>query len=117
MAHAAEAVIGRSWCSAWLIPSTAGHGPLLAWVRLQVERSELVDADDDLRVALARFGLAVGDGIQLEDPVLLRLEVGVVAHLPGLDALKRDALLAEHLAEPLVADVVDHPLSHEELGQ
>jgi len=31
--------------------------------------------------------------------------------------LKRDALLAEYEAQAFVADVVDHPLSHQELGQ
>jgi hypothetical protein len=35
----------------------------------------------------------------------------------GSAALKGDALLAEHGAQALVADVVDHPLSHQELRQ
>jgi hypothetical protein len=53
----------------------------------------------------------------LEHPVLLGLEVRIVRLLPGLDHLKRDALLAEYAAQAFVADVVDHPLSHQELGQ
>jgi hypothetical protein len=36
---------------------------------------------------------------------------------PGLDQLKADAFLAEHEAEALVADVVDHPLDDEEFRQ
>jgi len=36
---------------------------------------------------------------------------------PGLDHLKRDALLLEEHTESLVVDVADHPLSHQELGQ
>ncbi len=63
------------------------------------------------------FGLPIGDVVELEHPVLLGLEVGVVRLLPGLDHLKRDTLLAEEQAQTLVADVVDHPLSDEELGQ
>ena len=65
------------------------------------------------------FGLAlpIGDVVELEHPVLLGLEVGVAALLAGLDHLKGDALLAEEHAEALVADVVDHPLGDEELGQ
>ena len=35
----------------------------------------------------------------------------------GLYPLKADALLAEQRAQSLVADVVDHPLSHQELRQ
>jgi hypothetical protein len=70
-----------------------------------------------LSVDLAQFGLAVSDGVQLQDPVLLRLEVRVVRLLPRLDHLKRDALVGQQHPEALVADVVDHPLSHNELGQ
>ena len=63
------------------------------------------------------FAMAVGDGVQLEDPVLLGLEVGVVGCLPGLHRLKGHALLAEQHAQALMADVVDHPLGDQELGQ
>jgi hypothetical protein len=37
--------------------------------------------------------------------------------LPGLYPLKGDAFLAEQRAQPLVADVVDHPLGDQELRQ
>jgi hypothetical protein len=40
-----------------------------------------------------------------------------VGGLPGLYALKRDAVLAEEAAQTLVADVVDHPLSDQKVGQ
>ena len=90
--------------------------PLPAGMWLEVERPELVHADHHRRIALPAW-LAIGDGVELEHPVLLGLEVRVVAHLPGLQALKGDALLAEQRAQALVADVVDHPLGDEELGQ
>ena len=91
--------------------------PLLARMGLQVERSELVHAEHHRRIPWPRFGTAVGDRVELEDPVLLRFEVGVVGLLEGLDHLKRHALLAEQSAQALMADVVDHPLSHQELRQ
>jgi hypothetical protein len=79
--------------------------------------SELVHADDHGGVALLRLGLAISGVVELEDPVPLGLEVRVVRLLPGLDHLKRNALLSEEQAQSFVADVVDHPLSHQELGQ
>ena len=84
---------------------------------LEVQGAELVVADDDARISLLRPLGAVGDGVELEDPVLLGLEVGVVRGLPGLQRLKGHALLSEKRAQALVADVVDHPLSHEVVGQ
>src|SRR4051794_9642497 len=91
--------------------------PLLARVGLQVERSELVHAEHDRWITWARRHGAVGDGVELEDPVLLGLEVTVVGALPGLHRLKRHALLSEQGAQALMADVVDHPLSHEVVGK
>ncbi len=83
--------------------------PLLARPGQEVERAELVHADDDARIALLRFCLAIGNLIELEHPVLLGLEVGVVGLLVGLDHLKRDTLLAEEHAQTLVTDVVNAP--------
>ena len=91
--------------------------PLLARPGQQVERPELVHADDDGRVTFLRFCLAIGDLVELEHPVLLGLEVGVLRLLVGLDHLKGDTSFAEEHPETLVADVVDHPLGDEELGQ
>jgi hypothetical protein len=51
------------------------------------------------------------------DPGLLHGIVRVFGGLPGFQALKGDALLAEQGAQALVADVIDHPLSDQELGQ
>ena len=48
---------------------------------------------------------------------LLYRVIGVFGDLPGPQPLKADALLAEQHPQPLVADVVDHPLSHQEVGQ
>jgi hypothetical protein len=84
---------------------------------LEVEGPELVVADDDLGITLVGLGFPVGDVVELENPVPLHLEVGVVGLLPGLYGLKGDTLLAEKRPESLMADVVDHPLSHKVLGQ
>ena len=41
-----------------------------------------------------------------------------VQHNPWrVQALKADALLAEQDPQALVADVIDHPLGHQELGR
>jgi hypothetical protein len=53
----------------------------------------------------------------VQDAVLLGLEVRVGGPFPGLDHLKGHALLAEQEPQALMADVVDHPLSDQELGQ
>jgi hypothetical protein len=84
---------------------------------LEVERPELVDAYDHVRVARLGIDGAVHQAVQVQDPVLLDLEVRVAGLLPGLDHLKGHALLAEQEPQALVADVVDHPLSDQELGQ
>jgi len=60
---------------------------------------------------------AIHQAVQVQDPVLLGLEVRIARLLPGLQAWKRHAFLAEQEPEALVADVVDHPLSDQEVGQ
>jgi hypothetical protein len=57
-------------------------------VGLQVERAELVDADHHIRVTLQNITGAIHQPIQVQDPVLLALVVGVLGDLPGLQALK-----------------------------
>jgi len=84
---------------------------------LQVERPELVQADDHVRLVAARRCEPVRDRVQLEDPVLLLLEGGVVRAFPAPHGLKADAFLAQQLAEPFVGDVVDHPLGDQVVGQ
>jgi hypothetical protein len=64
-----------------------------------------------------RGHLAVSDRIQVLHPGLLHRIVQVLGCLPGLQALKGDALPAEQHAQALVADVVDHPLGNQELRQ
>jgi hypothetical protein len=86
-------------------------------MRLEVERPEFVHAEDHLRLAGLGGDLTVSDGIQMLDPGLLHCIVRVFGCLPGFQPLKGDALLAEQGAQALVADVVDHPLSHQELRQ
>ena len=61
--------------------------------------------------------LAVGDRIQVLDPGLLHRVVRVGGGLPGFQPLKGDALLTEQHPQALMADVVDHPLSDQELRQ
>jgi hypothetical protein len=53
---------------------------------------------------------AIHQPIQVQDAVLLGLEVGIGALLPGLDHLKRHPLLVEQNPQAFMADVVDHPL-------
>jgi hypothetical protein len=56
-------------------PRTATPGcPVAAWVGLEVERAELVHADDYLRVAVADVVGAVHQPVQVQDAVLLGLE-------------------------------------------
>jgi hypothetical protein len=45
---------------------------------MEVARAEFIHADDDAGVALLRFWLAVGNLTELEHPILLGLEVGVL---------------------------------------
>jgi hypothetical protein len=78
-------------------------------VGLEVERTELVQAEDDFGLVLLGYDLIAGDGVEVLDAGLLGGVVGVVGGLPGLCAVKGDALLAEQAPKALVADVVDHP--------
>ena len=95
-----------------------GHvGPLPPGPGLQVERPELINAKHDLRVAGLRCRLAVGDRVQVLHPGLLRRVLRVLGGLPRFQALKGDAFLAEQDPQALVADVVDHPLGHQEIRQ
>ena len=73
---------------------------------LQVERSELVHEDHDVRGTSTPFRFADGKIVELEDAVLLRFEARVVTHLEGLDRLKRDALLAEQDPQDRVRAVI-----------
>jgi hypothetical protein len=84
---------------------------------LQVERPELVQAHDRSRVVGPRLDETVRDRVQLEDPVLLRLEGGIVRALPAPQGLKADVFFTQQLAEPFVGDVVDHPLGNQVVGQ
>jgi hypothetical protein len=86
-------------------------------VGLEVERAELIHAEDDFGLTVFGYDLAVGDRIQVLDAGLLGGVVGVVGGLPGRYALKRHALLAEQAPQALMADVVDHPLGDQEIGQ
>ena len=102
---------------AGLLLLPADRGPLPARARLQVERPEFINAEDDLRVAVRRGDLPVGDRVQVLDAGLLRRVLRVFGGLPGFQPLKADAFLAEQDLQALVADVVDHPLGHQEIRQ
>jgi hypothetical protein len=86
-------------------------------VGLQVQRPELVHAEDHLRFAGFGDDLPVGDRIQVLDPGLPHRVVRVGGGLPGFQPLKGDPFPAEQHPQALVADVVDHPLGHQELRQ
>lgn len=49
-----------------LVPAAA-FGPLPTGVRVEVDRAELVQAEDDFGLAVFRYDLAVGDGVELLD--------------------------------------------------
>ncbi|SCF61992.1 hypothetical protein GA0115254_108115 [Streptomyces sp. Ncost-T10-10d] len=83
----------------------------------QVERPELVHAKDDFGFVFLGYDFAVCDRVEVLDARLLGRVVGVPGGLPGLQALKGDAFLAEQDAQALVADVVDHPLGNQEVCQ
>ncbi len=83
--------------------------PLPYGVGREVERAELVDADDDRGITRPGLPLAVGDVVELEDAFFLVSKWGVVAHLSGLEAFKGHALLSEQRPQALVPDVFDHP--------
>ena len=83
----------------------------------QVERAELVHREDHRRITTLGLGLSLGDVVELQHPVLLRLVVGVIRLFEGLYGLKGHLLLSEQDPQALMADVVDHPLGDEELGQ
>jgi hypothetical protein len=84
---------------------------------LEVERPELIDADDHPWVARLGIDGAVHQAVQVQDPMLLGLQVRVAGLLPGLDQLKGHALLAEQAPQALVAGDRRPPLSDQELGQ
>jgi hypothetical protein len=86
-------------------------------VGLEVQRPELVHAEDDLWLAGPGDDLMAGDRIQVLGPGLVDRVVRIGGGLPGFQPLKGDAFLAEQRPQALVADVVDHPLSHQELAQ
>jgi hypothetical protein len=70
-------------------------------VGLEVGRTELVQAEDDFRLAVLGYDLAFGDRVEVLDAGFLGGVVRVAGGLPGLYALKRDALLAEQDPVPL----------------
>jgi hypothetical protein len=84
---------------------------------LQVQRPELVQTEDHLRLAPLRHHLAVGDRIEMFHPGLLRGVVRITGGLPGLYPLKRHPFRAQQHAQAFMADVLDHPLGDQEIGQ
>jgi hypothetical protein len=93
-------------------PRSLHRVPATAEPRLEVQRTELVEADD----AAARRRVRV----QVEDPVLLGLELGIRRGLPGLVVLEPDAGLVEDPPELAAADRGHDLRAHDvrpELGQ
>nr|WP_242675749.1 hypothetical protein [Streptosporangium minutum] len=83
----------------------------------QIERAELIHAEDDVGLTLLGCDLTIGDRVEVFHAGLLGCVVRIAGGLPGLQALKRDAFLVEQDARALVADVVDYSLSDQELRQ
>lgn len=78
-----------------VLVSTDGYdrGPLLAGVGLEIERSELVEAQDDRRITWSWLGRAVSEGVELEDVrthrTPLTMPKTVRSVMPRLDAMSR----------------------------
>jgi hypothetical protein len=66
-----------------LVPA-AEFGPLPALVRLEVERPELVHAEDGFGLAFFGDDLTVGDRVQVLNACLLDRVVRIAGGLPGL---------------------------------
>jgi hypothetical protein len=81
-----------------------------AGLGLQVQRTELIEADHD-RLAL------VGEVVELDDAVALGLKVRVVGAFPGPHRLKADALLTQQQSQAFVGDIRHHPLGDEVVCQ
>jgi len=87
-------------------------------VGLEVQRPELIHAEDHLRLAGLGGDLTVGDRVQVLNPGLLDRVVRVGGGFPGgFQPLKGDAFRTEQRPQALMGDVVDHPLGHQELAQ
>jgi hypothetical protein len=98
----------------------AHRRPLTARPWLQVQRPELVHAEDHFWLTGLGHHLTAGDRIRVLHARLLRRIVRSLDAFQGLHPLKADALLAEQNPQALGTDVVDHPLGHQEhrqLGQ
>jgi hypothetical protein len=77
--HPVRAGVGRPPPATPVLPTTtttAGR-PLPAWVRLEVERAELIHADDHVRVAVQDVVGSIHQPVQVQNAVLLGLEVRV----------------------------------------
>src|SRR6266704_3184584 len=70
--------------AAGFLALAADRGPLPAGPWLEAEWPEFIDADHHLRVARAWGHVAVGDGVQVLDPGILRRVLRVFGRLPGL---------------------------------
>ena len=86
------------------MPPRRAQGP--ARPRLQVQRPELIHAEDHVRVDGPGGRPSVRDGVQVVHPRLLGRVVRIRGGLPGLHGLKGHPLRAQQRAEPLVGDVL-----------
>lgn len=82
-------------------------------MRLEIQRPELVQAEHRLGFTVLGYDLADGDRVQELDAGFLGRIVRVAENL---HALKGDTFPAEQDAQALVADVINHPLSDQEVG-
>jgi hypothetical protein len=62
---------------------------------LQVQRPELVHAEDHAGITEAGFGQAVGDRVEGQHPGGLGVVIGIGAGLVGLHRLKADVLVTK----------------------
>src|SRR5271154_7178208 len=94
------------------------HGrPMAARSRQQVERPELVHADNNLWVTCGWGDFPISQVVELEDPVLLGFKVWGLGLFEGLYGLKRNTPFTQQQAMPFMANVLDHPLGDQELSE
>jgi hypothetical protein len=90
-----RALVGRAE------PARLGSGAQLpSRLGLQVQRSELIEADRDRPAP-------IGQLVELDDPVARGFMVRIAGALPRPHRLKADALLAQQQPQDLVATNVD----------
>src|SRR6266536_2611895 len=71
--HAVRTIARGSSAPSGSRPTAASPGPVATRMRLEVQGPELVDADHHVGITAPGLSLAIGEVVELQDPVLLGL--------------------------------------------